>query len=697
MWIRRSRVVEPIERAPDYPAARALRALSDRSHDAGVAAAANLSASASKGTTQVPCEIVVGVPGRRAAAAEDDNRCLHFASIDAERQPFGLLPYRWRRIGQRGTIVAVKRHSDSPAGDRSERIVRLALAQINPTVGDLPGNAKKVLETIERARDQGTDLVAFPELTLTGYPPEDLLLRPEFLDQNQAALEEVARGTTGITAIVGFAQRADDVYNAAAIAHDGEVVGIYQKRHLPNYGVFDEVRYFRPGNECFVCKRGALTFGVNICEDIFTPVGPTAALAVYGDAEVVINLSSSPFHAGKSEARDRMLSTRALDGVSVVAFVNTVGGQDELVFDGNSRVYGPQGELLAQARAFEEDLVVVDIDLESVFRARLHDPRSRIAAQRDDAPEMSVVTLRPIPRRARPKLGARKVTIPSGAEEIYRALVLGTRDYVSKNGFEHVVIGLSGGIDSALTASIATDALGPAHVTGAFMPSGITSRESGEDAAALAKNLKIDLLTVPIEAEIDAYRESLKRIFASSQEDVTEENIQSRIRGTVLMALSNKFSWLVLTTGNKSELSVGYATLYGDMAGGFSVLKDVSKTLVYELARHRNAAAQTPWIPERSLTREPTAELRPGQRDTDTLPAYDELDPILKAYVEEDSEVERIVAMGYDRALVQRVIRMVDRAEYKRRQAPPGIRITPRALGKDRRLPITNRHQPWRD
>jgi NAD+ synthase (glutamine-hydrolysing) len=310
---------------------------------------------------------------------------------------------------------------------------------------------------------------------------------------------------------------------------------------------------------------------------------------------------------------------------------------------------------------------------------------------------MSVVTLRPIPRRARPKIGARKVTIPSGAEEIYRALVLGTRDYVGKNGFEHVVIGLSGGIDSALTASIATDALGPGHVTGVFMPSGITSRESGEDAAALAKSLKIDLLTVPIESEIAAYRESLKQIFASSQEDVTEENIQSRIRGTVLMALSNKFSWLVLTTGNKSELSVGYATLYGDMAGGFSVLKDVSKTLVYELARHRNAAAQTPWIPERTLTREPTAELRPGQRDTDTLPPYDTLDPILKAYVEEDSEVERIVAMGYDRALVQRVIRMVDRAEYKRRQAPPGIRITPRALGKDRRLPITNRHQPWRD
>jgi NAD+ synthase (glutamine-hydrolysing) len=591
----------------------------------------------------------------------------------------------------------VNRPNDSPAGGRSERIVRLALAQINPTVGDLPGNAKKVIETIERARQSGADLVAFPELTLTGYPPEDLLLRPEFLDQNQAAMEEVARSTKGITAVVGFAQRADDVYNAAAIAHDGEIAAIYQKRHLPNYGVFDEVRYFRPGDETFVCKRGALTFGVNVCEDIFTPVGPTAALAVYGDAELVINLSSSPFHAGKSAGRDRMLSTRASDGVSIVAFVNTVGGQDELVFDGNSRVFGPKGELLAQARAFEEDLVLVDMDLEKVFRARLHDPRSRIAAQREDAPEMRVVKLSPIRRRSRPALPPRTAVTPTGPEEIYRALVLGTHDYVVKNDFEHVVIGVSGGIDSALTASIAVDALGPKNVTGVFLPSGITSNESREDATALAKNLGIDLLTIPIDPEIATYKASLKQVFANRPDDVTEENIQSRIRGTILMSLSNKFCWLVLTTGNKSELSVGYATLYGDMAGGFAVLKDVSKTLVYELACHRNAAGKAAWIPERTMTRAPTAELRPGQRDTDTLPPYDVLDPILRAYVEEDTEVERIVAMGYDRSLVQRVIRMVDRAEYKRRQAPPGIRITPRALGKDRRLPITNRHQPWRD
>ncbi len=591
----------------------------------------------------------------------------------------------------------VKRPNDSRTGDRSERIVRLALAQINPTVGDLPENAKKVIETIERAREKGADLVAFPELTLTGYPPEDLLLRPEFLDQNQAAMEEVARRTEGITAIVGFAQRAGDVYNAAAIAHDGEIVGVYRKHHLPNYAVFDEMRYFRPGEESFVLKRGALTFGVSVCEDIFSPVGPTAALAVYGDAELVINLSSSPFHAGKAAARDRMLATRAVDGVSVVAFVNTVGGQDELVFDGNSRVYGPRGELIAQARAFEEDLVLADIDLDIVFRARLHDPRTREAVQHVDAPAVKTVKLRPLARRPRAPIPPRSVVVPDGAEEIYRALLLGTSDYVRKNGFGHVVIGLSGGIDSALTASIAVDALGKEHVTGVFMPSGVTSRESEEEVAALGRNFGIEVLTIPIETEIASYRESLKGVFAGTPEDVTEENIQSRIRGTILMALSNKFCWLVLTTGNKSELSVGYATLYGDMAGGFAVLKDVSKTLVFQLARHRNATVGKPWIPERTLTRPPTAELKQGQLDTDTLPPYDVLDPILRAYVEEDADVERIVATGYDRALVERVVQMVDRAEYKRRQAPPGIRITPRALGKDRRLPITNRHRPWRD
>jgi NAD+ synthase (glutamine-hydrolysing) len=584
------------------------------------------------------------------------------------------------------------------AKSRAGRIVRIALAQTNSIVGDLPGNTKKVIDFIARAREMGADLVAFPELVLTGYPPEDLLLRPEFIDQNQTALDEVVRETRGITAIVGFAQRAEDVYNAAAIAHDGEIAGVYHKSHLPNYSVFDEMRYFRPGRNPFVCKRGALTFGVNICEDIWLPSNLNQ-LAIYGDADLVFNLSSSPFHLGKSLARDRMLATRAQDAVSIVAFVNTVGGQDELVFDGNSRVFGPRGNTLAVAKAFEEDLVVLDIDLDEVFSARLKDPRSREMSQRDEPEDpIPVVELSPISNGARPPLKSHATQTPSGEAEVYEALILGTRDYVRKNGFERIVLGVSGGIDSALTASVAVDALGPENVTAAFMPSPVTAKESEEDAVALAKNLGIQLLTLPIGEEMEVYKKTLATVFEGRPEDVTEENIQSRIRGNLLMALSNKFGWLVLTTGNKSEYATGYTTLYGDMAGGFAVLKDVQKTLVYELARYRNKRApRGGWIPERTISRPPTAELRVGQLDTDSLPPYDVLDPILRAYVEEDWEVDRIVSMGYDRALVERIIRMVDRAEYKRRQAPPGIRITPRALGKDRRLPITNRHQGWRD
>ncbi|HET9952825.1 MAG TPA: NAD+ synthase [Candidatus Eisenbacteria bacterium] len=590
----------------------------------------------------------------------------------------------------------------APERAQASRVVRLALAQVNPVVGDLPGNAKKVIDFLDRARAQGADLVAFPELVLTGYPPEDLLLRPEFIEQNQAALDEVVRATRGITAIVGFAQRAGDVYNAAAIAHDGQLVAVYQKSHLPNYGVFDEVRYFRPGRDPFVCVRGPLRFAVNICEDIWTPSGPMA-FALYGEAELVINLSASPFHAGKSVSRDRMLATRAADGVSFVAFVNNVGGQDELVFDGNSRVFGPRGEDLARAAAFEEDLVLVDLDLDAIFRARLKDPRSREAAQTDNGEAgLRSVTLpaiapgAPVPA-TKPPLAPRKIHTPADVEEVYQALVLGTRDYIQKNRFGHVVLGLSGGVDSALTAAIAADALGAENVTGVFLPSPFTSRESAEDAEALARSIGIGYMTLPIGDEMASYKKTLAEAFKGRAEDTTEENIQSRIRGNILMALSNKFGWLVLTTGNKSEYSCGYATLYGDMAGGFAVLKDVFKTLVYDLVRYRNARAGKPWIPERTVTRPPTAELKPGQFDTDSLPPYDVLDPILRAYVEEDWEVDRIVGLGYDRALVRRVIQMVDKAEYKRRQAPPGIRITARALGKDRRLPITNRHQPWRD
>ena len=380
---------------------------------------------------------------------------------------------------------------------RAGRIVRIALAQVNPTVGDLRATSRRVVEFIDRAREMGAELVAFPELVLTGYPPEDLLLRPEFIDQNMAALDEVARATRGITAIVGFAQRAEDV-NAAAIAHDGEIAGVYHKSHLPNYAVFDEMRYFRPGRNPFVCRRGALTFGVNICEDIWLP-SSLNQLAVYGDADLVINLSSSPYHMGKSVARDRMLATRAQDAVSVLAFVNSVGGQDELVFDGNSRVFGPRGTTLAAAKAFEEDLVVLDIDLDEVFSARLKDPRSRELAHRDEPEDpIPIVELKPVPEPARPPLQSRTVQTPAGEAEVYEALILGTRDYVRKNGFERIVLGVSGGIDSALTASVAVDALGAENVTGVFMPSPFTTKESEEDARGLAANLGIRMLTLPI-------------------------------------------------------------------------------------------------------------------------------------------------------------------------------------------------------
>jgi NAD+ synthase (glutamine-hydrolysing) len=455
---------------------------------------------------------------------------------------------------------------------RSPNVIRLALAQVNPVVGDLPGNAKKVIETIEQARSQGAELVAFPELVLTGYPPEDLLLRPEFIDQNQAALEEVARATRGITAIVGFAQRAGDVYNAAAIAHDGRIAAVYQKNHLPNYGVFDEVRYFRPGRDSFLCLRGMLRFAVNICEDIWTPSGPSG-LSIYAESDLVINLSASPFSAGKWKARDRMLGTRAADGVTYVAFVNTVGGQDELVFDGNSRVFGPKGEPIAAAASFEEELVLVDLDLDQSFGVRLKDPRSRAAAQAENGETvLRTVPLSDVPTPAKPAIPARTPRTLDGPAEVYEALVLGTRDYVRKNGFDRVVLGLSGGIDSALTASVAADALGPDRVTGAFLPSPFTSGESAADAEELATNLGVAFLTLPIGAEMDSYRTTLGPLFAGRAEDTTEENLQSRIRGNLLMALSNKFGWLVLTTGNKCEYSCGYATLYGDMAGGFAVL-----------------------------------------------------------------------------------------------------------------------------
>ena len=575
------------------------------------------------------------------------------------------------------------------------RPLRIALAQINVIVGDLQGNVAKILDNVDAARNQGADLVVFPELAIPGYPPEDLLLKPQFIDANLTALETVAAAAQDILIVVGFVDREDDIYNAAAICHQGQVAGIYHKVYLPNYGVFDEDRYFQSDVQVPVFRWGEVTFGVNICEDIWYPDGPTEAQALIGGAQLIINLSSSPYHVGKGGFRERMLATRAADNTVIVVFCNLVGGQDELVFDGHSLVFDAQGDLITRGRGFEEDLVVADLDLEEVFRQRLHDPRRRkqmLIAQAQSG------RWAPVPRISlsnssrgtdRPELQPRELADLGRLEETYRALVLGTRDYVRKNDFDTVLVGLSGGIDSSLTAVIAANALEPQRVVGVRMPSRYTSAMSNDDASQLATNLGIRLITVPIEPAFQAYLQMLSESFSGTQPGVAEENIQARVRGNILMALSYKFGWLVLTTGNKSEMSVGYATLYGDMAGGFAVIKDVPKTLVYELADWRNS--QSPVIPQRAVTRPPTAELRPDQKDTDSLPPYSILDPILRAYVEEDRGKDAIVSLGFDLKTVANVLRMVDHSEYKRRQAPPGVKITPRAFGRDRRLPITNR------
>ncbi len=564
------------------------------------------------------------------------------------------------------------------------------MAQINVVVGDVEGNTQKIAEWIDRARDAGADIVTFPELALTGYPPEDLLLKPQFIDANLSALQKVIAGTRDITAIVGFVDRKDDILNAAAIAQNGKLVTTYHKIYLPNYGVFDEFRYFQPGSRCPVLRMGGATIGVSICEDIWYPDGPVFLQALSGGAELIINISSSPYHAGKRRWRERMLATRASDNTVIVAYNNLVGGQDELVFDGDSLVFDENGELIARGKQFEEDLIVVDLDVEAVFRQRLHDPRRR--QQKLNAP--GTPELFPLASRggARSKLPATAQPQPlSDDAEIYRALVVGTRDYVRKNGFKKVVLGLSGGIDSALTAVVAVDALGSENVAGVLMPSEFSSRGSIDDSQLLGKNLGIELLTIPVTAVFHAYDAALKAVFKSAKPDVTEENLQARIRGTYLMALSNKFGWLVLSTGNKSEVSTGYCTLYGDMAGGFAVLKDVMKTTVFRLAGQCNRAAGGERIPRAIIEKPPSAELRPNQLDTDSLPPYEVLDPILKAHVEEDRGLSEMIDMGFDEQLVLRVIRMVDSNEYKRRQAAPGVKITPRAFGRDRRMPITNR------
>jgi NAD+ synthase (glutamine-hydrolysing) len=572
------------------------------------------------------------------------------------------------------------------------RCLRIAMAQINTTVGDFDGNVKKILGAVDTARSAGADIVTLPELAVCGYPPEDLLFKPQFIQANLDSLQKIAESAKGITVITGFVDADGDIYNAAAVLHSGKVSGVYHKIYLPNYGVFDENRYFRAGADCPVFIIGGVAVGITICEDIWYEAGPATVQANAG-AEVIINISASPYHAGKGAAREKMIATRASDTVAIFAYNNAVGGQDELVFDGHSVIMDEKGILIARGKQFEEDLIIADLDVESVFRERLHDPRQRketlLAEQKQWQQTRIIVSKAPFSiHKSQLKKQPDVLDLPA---EVYRALVLGTRDYVLKNGFKKVVIGLSGGIDSTIVATIAVDALGSENVVGVSMPSRFSSEGSKADAIKLAKNLKIQLLTIPIENVYKAYLKTLSQPFDGTQTDTTEENIQARIRGNLLMAISNKFGWLVLTTGNKSEYATGYTTLYGDMAGGFAVLKDVPKTLIYKISLYRNQVARRELIPKSIFVKPPSAELRPDQKDTDSLPPYETLDPILTAYVEDDKSVEQIIALGFDKTDVQKTAKLVDSSEYKRRQAPPGIKITPRAFGRDRRLPITNR------
>jgi len=588
------------------------------------------------------------------------------------------------------------------------RTFRLALAQINPTVGDIPGNTAKIMDYLERAREAQADLVAFPEMATTGYPPEDLLYKKSFLTDNVAAMEKVAAAADGIAVVLGYVnivsleQESEDVgpriTNAAALCHDGDLVDVYHKIFLPNYGVFDEQRYFQKGSVCPVYRIGGVLIGVNICEDIWYPLGPTNVQCQTG-AELIVNINASPFHAGKRAFREEMIAQRASENGRTVAYVNTVGGQDELVFDGGSMIYDANGGLLARGPAFEESLLITDLEFPDEIAEPKPEPVGARAAELNAVGEPKALTV----SNAEPGDKTQLETLPmaaamNGPEEVYRALVMGTGDYLRKSGFSKALIGMSGGIDSALTAVVAADALGKDNVVGITMPSRYSSGGSVSDSKKLADNLGMDLWEVPIEPAHQAFTDMLEDRFAGTDPNVAEENVQARVRGNVLMTVSNKFGWIVLTTGNKSEMAMGYATLYGDMVGGFAVLKDVPKTTVYELCRWRNQNGQAfgtinDVIPAAIIDKPPSAELREDQLDADSLPAYEILDPVVEAYVEDDLSYQEMVDQGFDPQVVRQVIAGVDRNEYKRRQAPPGVKITHRAFGKDRRLPIVNRYR----
>lgn len=572
--------------------------------------------------------------------------------------------------------------------------IRIASCQVNTRVGALDHNVELILDALRTAEAASCDLAVFPELAITGYPPEDLLLKPGFITDNRAALEKVAAETRSCVAVVGFVDAGRDLYNAAALCAHGEVVGIYRKRELPNYAVFDEARYFARGDApAQLWSIGGIRVGVSICEDAWNPAGPILDQADSG-AELIVNLNASPYAEGKLARRERMMATRAADASCALVYVNQVGGQDELVFDGGSMVFDAEGELVARSPQFVEDVLLVDLEVDPVYRKRLLDPRGRPTDRLLPVAVLESGTVEAADHRS----SADQAPLPVAPiaplldpdEEVYRAITLGTRDYLVKNGFRDVVVGLSGGIDSTLVATIAVDAIGPEHVHGVSMPSRFSSDHSRTDAELLAANLGIDFRTVAIEPAHAAMLEMLEPSFAGRDADLTEENLQSRLRGLTLMALSNKFGWIVLSTGNKSEVAVGYATLYGDTVGGYSVLKDVYKTRVFQLCRWRNTQGPSPVIPEGVITKPPSAELRPDQRDDQTLPPYELLDPILQGYIEHDRTVAELIHQGHDEALVRRVAKLVDSAEYKRRQSPIGARISAKAFGKDRRLPITN-------
>jgi NAD+ synthase (glutamine-hydrolysing) len=572
--------------------------------------------------------------------------------------------------------------------------VRLALAQINPVVGDLEGNRKLILDRLAEAKTHAAELVLFPELAVTGYPPEDLLLRPGFVREAESSVEAIAREARGTTVLVGGPHFDRDLYNACFVLSGGEVKAIYRKRFLPNYGVFDEDRYFAPGRDLILLEHGKTLVGPTVCEDMWQPGPPATDLALAG-AELLVNISASPFYVGRDREREEMFVTRARDNSCFVAFCNAVGGQDELIFDGHSVVIDDEGTILARAPGFEEALLVVDVEPKEVIGRRLRDVRRRaLAREREQIPPVDVIHV----GTRGPSNNGHKATgsvapFVDELEQMRLALELGLHDYVDKNGFSDVVVGVSGGIDSAVTAALAAEALSPDRVHCVSMPSRYSSDATRTDARRLAESLGCSFSEIAIGTIVEAFDAALAEAFAGTKPDLTEENIQARARGVLLMALSNKFGWMLVATGNKSELSVGYATLYGDMAGGFALLKDVYKTDVFRLARYLNETAGRELIPQSIIDRAPSAELRHNQLDEDSLPPYAQLDEVLEEYVEHDRTLEELSADGFDKDVVERAVSMIDRAEYKRRQAPPGVKLRPKAFGRDRRTPITNH---WR-